>query len=190
MKRYSKMIAALVSAAVALLATHYAEIDAPLLEGAILMVLTALGVYASPANSPGANVDPWTQRTPVFVVVLAVMLVGLAGCSSAPYRAPTTVYEGLLIADTYGEQVTRAVNDLRRAGVITRDQHQEALDHLQDALNTSRAARAAYQASNWQAAETGLDRTESALRLLSVLLVPYLPEDPANEAFLARYGAR
>lgn len=124
---------------------------------------------------------------PAALIVAGLLAALLMGCATQ-YRPPETVYESLLIADKYGENMTHAVNDLRRAGVITTEQHQKALDHLQDALDTSRAARQAYQAADWRAAETGLDRTEAALHLVSALLVPVLPETPQNEAFIARYG--
>lgn len=152
---------------------------------AITSVLVFILQYFVP-NAPGQAA---TLRSPFIVTLLAVVLVAVStGCTTTPHRAPATVYEGLLIADKYGEQLTRTVNDLRIAGVITKAQHNDALDHLQEALDTSRAARTAYQAADWEAAVTGLDRTESVLRLLSVMLEQVLPDTPANDAFLARYG--
>lgn len=118
--------------------------------------------------------------------LLLTLLLG--GCVNQPYRAPQTVYESLLVGNAYGEEVTHTVNDLRRGQVISSAMHQEALDYLQKALDTSRTARAAYQAGNWLEAQAGLDRLESSLRMVALLIQPHLPDDPANQAFIIRYA--
>lgn len=50
MRKYSKAVAALVSAFVAFLVVQFPDIDGAVLEGAILMILTTAGVFVSPAN--------------------------------------------------------------------------------------------------------------------------------------------
>ena len=51
MQKYSKAIAALVTAATSFLVIHFGlEVDSAALEGALLVLLTTAGVYAAPAN--------------------------------------------------------------------------------------------------------------------------------------------
>lgn len=128
------------------------------------------------------------KAQPILLAILAaVVVLSLAGCSSM-VRKPETTYEALLIANTYGEQVTLTVNDLRRSALIDNETHQEALDHLQRALNASRAGRVAWHAGNATEAESNLRLTEAAMRGVARLIAPHLPETPENEAFVTRYG--
>lgn len=138
-------------------------------------------------SSKGRGGDQAGFAHPMALLLAVLLAVLMVGCVPQ-HRAPENVYESLLVANKYGELVTHAVNDLRRAAVITHEQHQEALDYLQDALDKSVSGRRAYQLADFSGARTALERTEASLRLAAVLLVPYLPDTPQNESFIRRYG--
>lgn len=100
MKRYSKAIAALVSAIAGFLVVQFPGLDGAVLESAVITILTVLGVYVAPANGAGPN-NIRDMRTPWPIVVLALCLVLLAGCANfqnavgAAYLARTTIAEAV-----------------------------------------------------------------------------------------------
>lgn len=141
---------------------------------------------------PGLFKQPPSQQGfvhPLALALMAVVAMGIViGCQSQGHRAPETMYERLLIANSYGEYATRTVNDLRRGQVISSGQHQRALNSLQDALDASRTGRVAYQAANLESAQDNLVLAEAAMTVVATLLAPHLPDTPENQAFITRYG--
>ena len=106
------------------------------------------------------------------VPVLFLVTLLMAGCTSLD-RAPQTIEEGLYVSASYGEALTLSVNNAYRNRVIEKEDQLQALDNLQISKDAVQSGLAAYNIGNYDAAQTGLDRAESILRTVALLLARY-----------------
>lgn len=113
-----------------------------------------------------------TSEQFMFYILLGVVLVGLTGCTTLN-RSPQSVQESLYIAASYGEALTLSVNEAYRTRNITREQHLKALDNLSSAHVALQSGLAAYNIGDFNAAQSALDRTESVLRVVALLISQY-----------------
>jgi hypothetical protein len=104
-----------------------------------------------------------------FQIVLISLLALIAGCDSLA-RKPETIQEGLFVSSAYGEALTLSVNDARRSGSITRDQHYSMLDVLQSSHDAVQTGLDAFNAGNYREARSKLDMAESALRSVALVV--------------------
>lgn len=175
LRPYSKAIAAPVSAIVGFVAVHFSELDSALLEAAILMVLTAAGVYVAPANQPKPPPPPGsTMRTPWPIVVLALIVAGLWGCASYTFND---------ISGAFSKAVSATANSVRRecgnaepggpcvpGSLISTEDRDELRARLLVALDARDMARDAWRAgeqaeafARLRAAQAILDQIEQYL---------------------------
>ncbi len=113
------------------------------------------------------------QRSFLGQLVLAILILAFAaGCDSMA-RKPQTIEEGLYASAKYGETLTHSLNDARRQGAITTEQHMGALDVLQETHDGLQAGLDAYRLGNYSEAQNRLDVAEAALRSIALLVERY-----------------
>lgn len=113
------------------------------------------------------------QRSYLGQIVLAILILAFSfGCENLA-RKPDTLEEGLYAAAAYGVTLTRAVNDARRSGAISREQHQGALDVLQETKDGLQAGLDAFRVGDYGGAQSRLDVAEAALRSIALLVERY-----------------
>lgn len=105
----------------------------------------------------------------------AALALAVAGCNSLD-RQPESVEESLFLTTVYGRSLTLLVNDAYVSGAITKEQQLSSLDTLQDAKNLADSTLTIYQAGGSVGDATlALDRIESYLRVVALLLNQYYP---------------
>ena len=101
-----------------------------------------------------------------FCQLLILLLV--AGCATAP-RAPATMNEALYASARYATVVAKQVNEAYLAQLINKDQQMKALDSVEEAMDAAKAARTAYDAGNFDEAQSKLDVADGILRAVQTL---------------------
>ena len=113
------------------------------------------------------------RRSLLGQIVLAVLILAFSfGCENMA-RKPLTLEEGLYASASYGTTLAQAVNDARRQGAITFEQHMAALDVLQETKDVLQSGLDAYRAGDYSGAQSRLDVAEAALRSISILVERY-----------------